>query len=151
MTNSTKQAEWPKNVTLINESHSDKWMGFGSTNPNLCAIPGVFGVEYIRADLVKRIQVDQKFKPVLYARFRNGEIDWAEDCVSSDNACADDYIEHQSDDEFYESAPLYSADTVRAMQLEAIRKTLEVAEEYRSDGRKFKTIDPEEILNSLGE
>ena len=67
----------------------------------------------------------QKFKPVLYARFRNGEIDWGEDCVSSDNACADGYIEHQSDDEFYESVPLYSADTVRALQLEAIRKTIE--------------------------
>ena len=107
-------------------------------------------IEAIRADLVKPIQADQKFKPVLYARFRNGEIDWGEDCVSSDNACANDYIEHQSDDEFYESVPLYSADTVRTLQLEAIRKTLEVAEEYRSDGRKFKTINPEEILNSLG-
>ena len=67
MTDTTKQAEWPKNVTLINESHSDKWMGFGSTNPNLCAIPGVFGVEYIRADLAQPQFTPKQLQSVLDA------------------------------------------------------------------------------------
>ena len=148
MTNTTKQAERLQFVSAIQSSVTDLVQQY-----ELIAMYD----EAIRADLVKPIQVDQKFKPVLYARFRNGEIDWAEDCVSSDNACVDEYIERQSDDEFYESVPLYSADTVHALQLEAIRKTLKVAMSRILDAHgkvqsplyQLRQIDPEEILKGL--
>ena len=48
-----KPVAWPAEVTLINESHSESWTGFGSTSPNLYAPRGVFGVKYIRADLAQ--------------------------------------------------------------------------------------------------
>ena len=43
------------------------------------------------------------------------------------------------------------ADKVKALQLEAIRKTLEVAcNESENSGQNIRDIAPEEILNSLG-
>jgi len=55
-------------------------------------------------------------KPVCYFRFFDGEPDWAEDCVSPDDTCADGYEEGDQ----YEAVPLY-----RSSEFEARIATLE--------------------------
>jgi len=48
-----------------------------------------------------------------------------------------------------DSIEYISAEKVREIQLATIVKTLEVAEEYRCDGRKFKTINLESIIKQV--
>ena len=57
-----KPVAWPAEVTLINESHSESWTGFGSTSPNLYAPRGVFGVKYVRADLASPLTQEEMRK-----------------------------------------------------------------------------------------
>ena len=48
---------------------------------------------------------EHRGEPLLYARMRDGEVDWSEDCVSPDNSCGDSY----ELEEGYTAVPLYSA------------------------------------------
>ena len=92
-----------------------------------------------RADLVKPIQAE----PVGYAVSSELQELQTDDSVYL-------YLTCESSERY--DAPLYSADTVRALQLEAIRKTLEFAHnESVNSGQNILDIDPEEILNSLND
>jgi hypothetical protein len=162
MTDTTKQAE---TITNVRDAFSDdEWAHlfpakiYGAnigrqTNRLFRNFPSPNyspSIEYIRADLVKPIQAE----PVAYAV--SSEL---QELQTDDSVCL--YLTCESSERY--DTPLYSADTVRALQLEAIRKTLEVtsseaAELHKIGGitvlftaEQIARIDPEEILSSLGE
>jgi hypothetical protein len=156
MTNTTKQAEmlktWP--VKLYVES-INKDTGCSGT---VFTTPSPLSEEYIRADLVKPIQAE----PVAWIH------QWDNPCretITRKSAITQrdlmDGMTLKKDFPNYRTTPLYSADTIRALQLEAIRKTLEVASNKAAELHKMfgvsgiysaeliACIDPEEILKGL--
>jgi hypothetical protein len=58
-----------------------------------------------RDALQARIDESEKQNPVCYFRTLDGKLDWDEDCVSVDTACADNYVDM---DERYAALPLYT-------------------------------------------
>ena len=145
MTNTTKQAEWPDKVK-ISFTEKGEYAGIVWKFAEVpCKPEGGALVTYIRADLVKPIQAE----PVAWL------INWFDKKVPLLTKELADVKTAEKNG--FKTVPLYTADTVRALQLEAIRKTLEVAKSRILDDHgkvqsplyQLRQIDPEEILKGL--
>jgi hypothetical protein len=181
MTNPTKRAGCPKKVWLQHEGGGtlSSRYNFKQVNSN--------DIEYIRADLVKNShrvhQIAEAARCLGVAQTKNDSEAikyWTSKVDELTNSDLVKPIKKEpvaqvdaNDDEIWaDILPdsdvkvgqfLYSEDTVRVLQLEAIRKTLEVASNKAAELRKMfgvnglfiaeqiARIEPEEILNILGE